>query len=140
MTNVSMLTDAAKLLGKKKEHLAAILALTREQTDVIDEDEVGGLLENIRRKQEHIDAIARIEQQLPDREILMQDHAFVRTAIDCNRLIEEIQKLDAANYRKAEDRLVFLRGQAQKVSRGRKAGAQYDDAPTMGAVYFDQRQ
>ncbi len=140
MTNMVTMTKMALLLQQKLEHLAAIYVLTEKQAALIDSDDTDALLENIERRQFHITAIEGIENMIPERTKLLMDQECVQIAVQINDFVNRTKKLDSLNQQKARDRLVFLKGQMQKVSRGRRTGDGYDTKNNdMGGTFFDSR-
>ncbi|MDR1158468.1 MAG: flagellar protein FlgN [Oscillospiraceae bacterium] len=140
MKIVTAMTSFKPLLAEKQEHLEAILEITFHQADVLERDDVDELLHSLDERQAHVDAINALEEAMPDRTLLLQDHEFVQMAISCNQLLERIQRQDCLNQQKASDRLVFLKRQTRRVSQGRRT-ARYDPVSTgAGATYFDHRR
>jgi hypothetical protein len=141
MTNMVKLTGVTSALQEKKEHLQAVLELTQAQDRLIENLDLPGLLENLDKRQRHIEALETLEQSLPDRSVLLFERGGPQLAVEINALLSEIQAIDAQNQQKARDCLVFLKGQMQKVSQGRRAGAVYDTRPpALEATYFDLKK
>jgi|GEM_PF-6966418 len=128
MTNVIAIQDIRKALNRKKAHLESIYELTVQQDTLINSLDVVGLMENLNARQEHIEAVETLEKGLPDRRTLLMNHDCARVAVAINAIVEKIQRLDIENQQKARDCLIFLKGQARKISESR-TGALYETIP-----------
>ncbi|MDR3208015.1 MAG: flagellar protein FlgN [Oscillospiraceae bacterium] len=141
MTNMVKLSGVTSALQNKKEHLRAVLELTQAQEELIENLDLPGLMENLDSRQQHIQALETLDLSLPDRSVLLFERGGSQLAVEINALLDEIRALDTQNQQKARDCLVFLKGQMQKVSQGRRAGAGYDARRSpLEATYFDLKK
>src|SRR5262245_39803876 len=115
----------AALIAKKHEVLVQLRTVGVRQTDLVASGEIGALLKLLAAKQQLITCLQELERELkpyyagdPDRRVWRSPEERARCAqqaSDCNKLLEEIVRLEKQGAEKMDERKNDVAQQLQQV-------------------------
>lgn len=144
---MDMDTQLTNLLHQKLKELNAIYELTVQQTDLMVQEDLTPLLDNIEKRQSHIDAIEQLDKQIEEasdncydaahEQAAQRTHQAVYTAM--RTVLEQVMEQDEKNsgtiQKLIEENQSFMRTNRQSIK-----GVQAYSAPmaTAGGLYIDK--
>jgi len=134
-----MQQQVIELLAREKELLQEILHLTREQARLLEAEQTQELLATLPKRQQCIDAIAAIEEQLSQLAPLPVETSGARQEL--HLLLKEVQVLDGRNRQAIAGKCRELKKAITSLHKGRGSykAYQFSGAQT-GGYFVDQKK
>lgn len=131
-----------QIISQKRDLMANILTLTKEQPVLIDAETMDGLLDNIARRQKLIDKIDLLDKELETADFKEAEPGSETARIlgGIHSILQEIVAQDKKNEEQATLRMSELRAQLKNLQEGHKRSSAYMNEGDVPAVYFDKQK
>ena len=134
-------TELREVLKQRNAMLERILEHTRKQPALVEEEQTDRLLENIGQRQNMIDELVKLTEDLPEESRRARDPECFALDRESHELYAKISEQDKVNEQAAQKRLDDIKERLRALRDGKTAFTAYEKVGgDPGATYFDKKR
>ncbi|GAB6158034.1 hypothetical protein JCM39194_12340 [Desulfotomaculum varum] len=120
----------AELYDQKKQRFAQILAITRQLTEILEQDETDGLAELLAARQRLMDEVDRLDRRISLLAGASANPAPAETTTHIKNMLQQIIELDEANKARLVRELTGVKQKLKELSGSKAMRQAYGVAPS----------